>query len=95
MAAKKLTAIRYVYKKNENVERVPVRVDALSEEERQKVGKWLTESLARVINEQLSQDLELVKKLIKQGVIFDEKDVENKRRNRSFEPNSTWSLNYF
>lgn len=89
MAAKKLTAIRYVYKKNENVERVPVRVDALSEEERQKVGKWLTESLARVINEQLSQDLELVKKLIKQGVIFDEKDVENKRRNRSFEPNST------
>lgn len=85
MAAKKLTAVSYVYKKNESGERVPVRVDSLSEEER----KWLTESLARVINEQLSQDLELLEKLIEKGVIFDEKDVENKRRNYSFEPNST------
>lgn len=88
MAAKKLTAVSYVYKKNESGERVPVRVDSLSEEERQKVGKWLTESLARVINEQLSQDLELLEKLIEKGVIFDEKDVENKRRAHNFEHDS-------
>ena len=89
MAVKKLTAVSYVYKKSENGERVPVRVDSLSNEDRERLSEWLTESLARVINEQLSQDLELLEKLIEKGVIFDEKDVENKRRNRSFEPNST------
>lgn len=89
MAVKKLTAVSYVYKKSENGERVPVRVDSLSNEDRERLSEWLTESLARVINEQLSQDLELLEKLIEKGVIFDEKDVEIKRRNYSFEPNST------
>lgn len=89
MAAKKLTAVSYVYKKNESGERVPVRVDSLSNEDRERLSEWLTESLARVINEQLSQDLELLEKLIEKGVIFDEKDVEIKRRAYNFEPNST------
>lgn len=88
MAAKKLTAVSYVYKKNESGERVPVRVDSLSEEERQKVGKWLTESLAKATNEYLSQHPERIEQLIKQGVIFDEKDVENKRRAHNFEHDS-------
>ncbi len=88
MAAKKLTVIRYVYKKNENGERVPVRVDSLSNEDRERLSEWLTESLARVINEQLSQDLELLEKLIEKGVIFDEKDVENKRHAYNLEHDS-------